>query len=624
MSTVTAESSADERLRDIKQREVEARRNPLGYQKKVVKLALLGYLAPVLFIAACIGLVALLGYFVVFQWGSGGFLFIKVALLVGAVILVVARSMWVRLEEPNGFQATRENAPNLFSLIDQTRKETNGPPVSRVLLDDQLNASIQQIPRFGVFGGYKNYLTIGLPLLNALSVRQFQAVLAHEYGHLSGSHGKTGAWIYRSRSIWERLRAEIQINNSVPYFPLGWFLERYVPYFDRASFPLARANEYEADKVAAEVTDKDAIGQALVRIHLASIYLDQKFWPEINERAIYHSQPDINPLQKISQSFAELPSWKDNNKWLQFCVREETNYVDTHPALSDRLSALGVAPQLPEGNTEPAVTLLGLLELKARKFFDERWQNNAAEDWQARHEQAQKNLQSLRELDQKEKTESLSAGDSMLRARLAIDLALDEKAEGILNSHVRKYPSDADGLFELGRLLAAKDDISCIPLLQKSGELKPVFELPANQIAYHFYASRGETENAKPFAVQAEEQALKHQEAYDELSTLKPADEVHQPSLQPETERKLKEFLQKINGVKAAYVVKKESTVFDNAYSHHLIVRPKYEQQFNYQDFVLDLQALNLDEEIYIRFSVDTDRWLLKLAKRVDGSEFFK
>jgi Zn-dependent protease with chaperone function len=57
------------------------------------------------------------------------------------------------------------------------------------------NASVVQIPRLGVFGWSRNYLTVGVPLLDAVTPEQFEAVLAHELGHLARAHGRFRTWI---------------------------------------------------------------------------------------------------------------------------------------------------------------------------------------------------------------------------------------------------------------------------------------------------------------------------------------------------------------------------------------------------------------------------------------------
>ena len=74
-----------------------------------------------------------------------------------------------------------------------------------MLLTGDFNAAIVQHPRFGIFGGTRNYLMLGLPLMQSLSPAEFQAVVAHEFGHLWGAHGRFGAWIYRLRTGWARL-----------------------------------------------------------------------------------------------------------------------------------------------------------------------------------------------------------------------------------------------------------------------------------------------------------------------------------------------------------------------------------------------------------------------------------
>ena len=84
------------------------------------------------------------------------------------------------------------------------------PKVHEVLLTHDFNAAIAQVPRLGLFGFHKNYLILGLPLMMALSLDQFRAVLAHEFGHLSGAHGRFGSWIYRIRRSWYQLMANLE------------------------------------------------------------------------------------------------------------------------------------------------------------------------------------------------------------------------------------------------------------------------------------------------------------------------------------------------------------------------------------------------------------------------------
>lgn len=110
-----------------------------------------------------------------------------------------------------------------------------------MLLSDDFNAAVTQVPRLGIFGWPRNYLLLGLPLMKVLSREQFKAVLAHEYGHLAGGHARLSNWIYRQRQRWGKLLnalSEYQGYGSFLFLP---FLRWYTPYFNAFSFPLARA-----------------------------------------------------------------------------------------------------------------------------------------------------------------------------------------------------------------------------------------------------------------------------------------------------------------------------------------------------------------------------------------------
>ena len=52
----------------------------------------------------------------------------------------------------------------------------------------------------------------------------FGCVVAHEYGHISGSHGKSGAWVYRIRLVWMRLYETFQEESD-------WFDKLFTRFF---------------------------------------------------------------------------------------------------------------------------------------------------------------------------------------------------------------------------------------------------------------------------------------------------------------------------------------------------------------------------------------------------------
>ncbi|HKC48539.1 MAG TPA: M48 family metallopeptidase, partial [Gemmatimonadales bacterium] len=254
--------------------EQKAARAPGAYRAQVAILAVVGYayLFTILavLLAAAVGLV-LVGRFVV------------VKLLIPLVILIYAvlRALWVSVPAPQGERISRFDAPRLHELVRRVRRTVAAPRVHVIQSIPQLNAAVVQVPRLGVFGWYRNYLLIGLPLLQALSPEEWQAVLAHELGHLSGRHGMLGAWIYRVRETWGRLGQTIQTRKSaLGGLLFGKFFDVYAPYFMAYSFVLARGHEYEADQAAAELAGAETARRALLRLEMAD-RVSQEFWGQM-------------------------------------------------------------------------------------------------------------------------------------------------------------------------------------------------------------------------------------------------------------------------------------------------------------------------------------------------------
>jgi Zn-dependent protease with chaperone function len=158
----------------------EALDAPGWFRAKVVFISAFAYVIP-------FGLVAVLLAGLAFMYGvSHGSIILK--LVFASWVLVVAPIVWLSFRmffkgtpAPEG-REVEEDVPRLFELVEELRDRVKGAEVDHVLITRDFNAAIMQCPRFGLFGGYRNYLILGLPLLYALTPDEAKAVLAHEYG----------------------------------------------------------------------------------------------------------------------------------------------------------------------------------------------------------------------------------------------------------------------------------------------------------------------------------------------------------------------------------------------------------------------------------------------------------
>jgi Zn-dependent protease with chaperone function len=372
----------------VERAERTARARPGAYKAQVFGLAVLGYvfLAVVIAVLATVIVMAMLAV----RHAPG--IAIKLVFVLGAFLLVVLRALWVVLEPPEGRILTRTDAPDLFELLDGLRQELQTPAIHVVLLTPQFNAAVAQVPRLGLFGWHRNYLVLGLPLMQVLTREQFTAVLAHELGHLSHGHARTSNWIYRLRQTWLRLEDALIHHGPPGSQVINWFYRWYVPYFFGFSFPLARANEFEADEAAARVTSPQVACQALTNVNVVGSFLSERYWPGLYRAALdAAAQTAFAPYTRLGAAALTGISAADRKTWMAAALREVASVADTHPSLQERIHAMGGAPEVVVPAPGQASDLLLRPALpRLLTEFDLQWHKRLA---QLREQQGQKQPQ---------------------------------------------------------------------------------------------------------------------------------------------------------------------------------------------------------------------------------------
>ncbi len=365
--------------------EQQARRNPAAYRLRVVALAFAGYAYLGAVFALILSLVGL-GFS---SLVDPTVLAAMLALLLAALTGLARRAMRVDLPAPRGCALERGEAPELFALIAGLRGRLRAPRLHRVVVTGDFNASITQLPRLGVPGLHRNILAIGLPLMKSLSPEQFRAVLAHEIGHLAGGHGRIASGIYRLRSSWARLLETLDRRKTWGSLLLRPFFERYVPYFNAYSLPLARAHEYQADAMAVRLTSRRATAEALSTVSVIGSYLGERFWPILHRKADELPRPAFAPFSGMGNVIPWIEE-KSAHAWLARALARPTGAEDTHPALVDRLRAIGATPRLAlPAPGEAADRMLGEAHTRIAQELDRRWRRTIRPSWEKRYRAVQ-------------------------------------------------------------------------------------------------------------------------------------------------------------------------------------------------------------------------------------------
>jgi len=561
----------------VRRLEGEASRDPAGYRLKVGLLAALGYG----FILAMLVTVLLLlvGVFVVLflsrNAGNAGAAKLFVILIVFAFILL--RALYVRFQKPDGLRLTRADAPELFRGVDEMTRSLGAPKFHNIFLSEDFNASVYQRPRLGVLGWQENNLIVGLPLMQALSPDQFRSVVAHELGHLRGGHGRFSGWVYRVEASWARLIGQLEQEGGIAGAVLSGFLNWYGPVFKAWSFPLMRIDEYEADRCAGSLTNPRIAADALCLLPAQNKFLEEQFWKGVRESVKLSPTPPEAPFSQLVRGFhggtALRNAPDDAEAALREALRVETGVADTHPALVDRLKALGEEARIPPAIEETAAErFFGPNLLRLASALDGRWRQSVAPAWQAQHGVVQQERQVLAQLDARSEAGTLSLEERMQRAGLveeyrtpdeALPLyyAVGQMADDGCNQLHRNLSAAA--LYNVGRLLLDKDDANGITYLDAAMERTPDAVLASLQLIHNFHKRRGDDEAAREVYRRAVRQADLEDDAAEEREKLIGKGVRYLPhGLSAETVERIRSQVAANADVAEAYLARKELVHF--------------------------------------------------------------
>ena len=617
----------------VDQLEDYARENPGAYKLRVALLAALGYV----FLIGTVVAVLLLVVFVVF-FGRLNAIVIKILLIPVGLALIVLRSLWVEFPVPEGHELRYEDAPRLFDLAKSTRKATQGPALHKVLLTDEFNAGIVQRPRLGMFG-HENYLLVGLPLLHGLSPDEVRAVFAHEFGHLSGKHGAFSAWIYRVRQTWdqvlERMRQEQRFGSGI----FESFFKWYAPYFAAYSYVLARAKEYEADRMAVQLCGKENMASALVKLELRDKSLAEEFWPAFFIRADREAEAPKDPFTQMLSALRQPVAPAKAEVWFSQALTRKHSYADTHPAIGDRLEAMGFGDVR---TNEELHRFLKADDQCGDEYFlpsvpadfiaskNRLWREGVVQSWRERYEFVVEARKTLATLEEKAKSENLTPEDRWERARLLRVTQGAEAALPLLREIVAGEPEHAGANYTLGEALLEQGDETGIRHIEAAME-KDVHSIPAGcELIYNFLSSRKRTEEAERYRRCIIDYFAEMELARAERTTISTKDDFKYHDVAPEVIRELRDQLKNYPDLATAHLVQKVVEHFPQEPGYVLGVTTRkswYNATGNAQDVKLVGQLaenVNFPGFTYI-IALEADlKPLRKVFERIQGAEIYR
>lgn len=265
--------------------------------KKVMGSIVLFFLVYILLIIVALVLAAgcvMLGITVIVGLSSVLGLIAGVGIMSIGVMVVIFLIKFIfsvkKTDEAGMVEVKEAEQPELFAFIRQLTIDTQTQFPKKIVLSPEVNASVFYNDSFWsmIFPVKKN-LNIGLGLVNTVTLSEFKAVMAHEFGHFSQRSMKLGSFVYNvNKAIYNMLYE----NNDYGKFLTTWgnlhwaigifvwvtiqmvkgiqsILQGMYGFINKNYLSLSREMEFHADAVAASVSGSENLITALKKLEIS-------------------------------------------------------------------------------------------------------------------------------------------------------------------------------------------------------------------------------------------------------------------------------------------------------------------------------------------------------------------
>jgi hypothetical protein len=300
--------------------------------------------------------------------------------------------------EPTSLDPAQE--PTLFAFVEHLCAAVGAARPRRIDVDMQVNASAGFCRGLRSMIGNDLVLTIGLPLVAGMTLRQFTGVLAHEFGHFSQGTGMRVTYVIRTvnhwfaRVVYERDAWDVRLAEWAKESDLRigvilhiarffvWLTRRVLWLLMMVGHAIScfmlRHMEYDADRYEARVAGSEDFEATVWRLQELGAASQQASRTLETSWRTGRLADDLPAL--ISMSVGRLPA--DTEEAIRKNMSSgRTGAFDTHPADRDRIE--NARSENSEGIfrlQDPATTLFSDFEALSKRVTASLYRQQLARD----------------------------------------------------------------------------------------------------------------------------------------------------------------------------------------------------------------------------------------------------
>jgi hypothetical protein len=241
---------------------------------------------------------------------------------------------------PAGIVLEREQAIDLFQLVEDTAEQYASPAIDRIVITGAYQLDIVKTPCTALPVWSTHSLVIGLPLMQCLSTKRFGCLLARRLGQFSRRNNPLLNWLFGLRDIWPGYQLS-SVDTDYGFLPVRGIFSIYAPLYTVVSTAAARLDELQADSYAMELYGDEEVLDTITTDTVYRLFLREKYWPAIRKlgaqgaAAITKSNAGMMTVLRTGLQDGNI------GQWIEKAMSMEQQWDDPWPLLARRLDNVG-------------------------------------------------------------------------------------------------------------------------------------------------------------------------------------------------------------------------------------------------------------------------------------------
>lgn len=255
----------------------------------------------------------------------------------------------IRVKDPEGIALPPAKAPLIFRKLQDIQADIKWPAIDNVVLTRRFELNIIKTPLWGMPFWSRTTLVIGFPFLQSLSPEQFDCALTRKVLQYSKRRNVFINWLSFLRVTWAMYPDAFKQRRKVGDQVSRWILHFYSRFYRYLALYATQLDELHGDAMALNALNDRDLFKTVETIRLVQIFLNQHYWPKLNELMQRNAvaPENIRPYEHLSKSVIQMLHNPRVEHWLKMLSLEKDSQGQHEPAFARRMEYMGYNKVLP-------------------------------------------------------------------------------------------------------------------------------------------------------------------------------------------------------------------------------------------------------------------------------------